>query len=236
MPAENRAFRSKLKSITASLPAPLRSRARKDIETLKPAGVSSLENLISSVMDERMSVDIRITACWVLGLLPAKRYVKPLLVAFNDPDAGLSWEAAKSLAHVGSKRALRPLIDTLSKAEDTNKRKAAAYALGLLRDERALKPLLNTLAQTNEDAGVRGYAAESLAHLKDRRAVRALLAALKDESTEVRFWSAYALGELRDKRALPELRRLAATDHSVLAGWWEVSKEASHAVEQILAD
>ncbi len=77
--------------------------------------------------------------------------------------------------------------------------------------------------------------AEALANLRDRRAVRPLIAGLKDASTGVRFWSAFALGQLGDTRALPELKRLEAADKAALPGWWKVSKEASDAIELILA-
>jgi HEAT repeat protein len=129
----------------------------------------------------------------------------------------------------------------LEQAEDAEKRQIAAYTLGLLHDERAIKPLVNALENQDEDPKVRGDAAEALAYLtkwldkEDVQAsvVGALLDSLKDPAVEVRFWSAFALGELGVKQAVPALKQLAASDESVLQGWWSVSKEASDAIRQI---
>jgi HEAT repeat protein len=228
-------FQSKLRWLVSNLPPDLRVRAEHDISTLLRARIDSFELLVSALQDPQMAINLRIVACWVLGQLRDKRDVNVLLSAFNDQDSRLSWEAAKSLAIVRSKRALRPLIITLVEAEDSNKRQAAAYALGWLCDKRAVEPLLKTLTQRSEDERVRSQAAESLGFLKDKRAAGPLIVALKDPSTEVRFWSAFALGQLGDRRALPQLKRLATTDKTILDGWWEVSKEASDAIACIRA-
>jgi HEAT repeat protein len=160
--------------------------------------------------------------------------VSVLLTAFNDQDLQLSWEAAKSLALLKSKRALRPLIAALYGDGDQNRRQAAAYALGWLGDKRAVEALIDALSDAGEAAAVRGQAAESLGNLRDTRALSPLIAALKDESVEVRFWSAFALGQLGNQKALPALRRLARSDKAFLRGWWEVRKEASDAIERIV--
>ena len=223
-------FSLELKRIATDLPPEVRADAERDIGLLGRAGINSFELLVSALQDQGTSLDLRRVACWVLGRLRNKRDVDVLLSAFDEQDMQLSWEAAKSLALVKSKRALKPLIVALSEAKDRNKRQAAAYALGSLCDKRAVEPLIKTLTNTLEDATVRGQAAESLGNSRDRRAVGPLIAPLKDASTEVRFWSAFALGQLGDRRALKELTRLAATDRSILDGWWEVSKEASDAI------
>jgi HEAT repeat protein len=57
-----------------------------------------------------------------------------------------------------------------------------------------------------------------------------LLKALEDETPEVRFWSVFALGLLGDIRAVPRLEHLAAQDHEVVDGWWEVSREAEESL------
>ena len=232
----NNNFLSKIKQVAADLPPDLSTHAERDLRLLDRAGINSFDLLVSALQDQRTHRDVRIAACWVLGRLCNKRDVNILLNAFNDPDSHLSWEAAKSLAMLKSKRALRPLIAALREAADTNKRQAAAYALGWLCDQRAVEALIGTLNNRREDAGVRGQAAESLGNLGDKRAVGPLIAVLKDASTEVRFWSAFALGQLQDRRALPELTRLANIDRAILDGWWEVGREASDAIARIRGD
>jgi HEAT repeat protein len=53
---------------------------------------------------------------------------------------------------------------------------------------------------------VRNQAAEALAKIGDKRAVPALIAALKDEDEQVRNQAAEALAKIGDKRAVPALK------------------------------
>jgi HEAT repeat protein len=78
-------------------------------------------------------------------------------------------------------------------------------------------------------------AAESLAYCFAHEAVRDLIAGLHDQTPEVRFWSAFALGFMKAKPALVELERLATTDDAEVPGWWSVSKEAAWAIAEIKA-
>jgi HEAT repeat protein len=108
---------------------------------------------------------------------------------------------------------------------------SAAYALGLLGGAKAISALREVLANHREDASVRGQAAESLCFANE--AVPDLIAALKDQSPDVRFWSAYSLGLLGSESALAELERLASSDEAEVPGWWSVAKEAAQAIELI---
>jgi HEAT repeat protein len=84
---------------------------------------------------------------------------------------------------------------------------------------------------------VRGQAAEALGNIffweGGGPAVEPLIAALGDSSSEVRFWSAFALGQIRARQALPILGQLAATDDAIVPGWWSVKMEAADAVTTI---
>lgn len=180
-----------------------------------------------------LELETRVSACWLLGQLGQKRAVASLLIAFADPR--LSWEAAKALGVINSKRAVKPLINWLLEARHTEQRAAAAYALGLLTDERTINPLVVVLDDPETDPKVRGHAAEALAHLADDRAAAHLVTALKDPSAEVRFWAAFALGQLRHQKALPELRNLATSDKAVLTNWGKISDAAREAIANIEA-
>lgn len=224
---------SKFQEINAELSADLHDATRQYFITLQELKVNSFEALLNVAEDENYNVEVRSIACWVLGKIRDKRAVGALLKAFKDQDTHLYWEAAKALGFVGSKRAVRPLAASLLESDSSYRRAAAAHALGLIGDKRSLEPLLQVLLNPHEDSKTRGEAAEALANLNDPRAVDPLIKALQDESTEVRFWSAYALGEIGDERAVPELKRLAATDEAIVPEWGKISSEAANAIEQI---
>ena len=60
-----------------------------------------------------------------------------------------------------------------------------------------------------------------------------LIGTLQDASSEVRFWSAFALGQLGDARAIPALEQLAMRDKTAVANWGTVREEALDAITQI---
>ena len=224
---------TKLESALGELNAEMQAKAKNYIQSLVDANICSFGDLIAAIQDGRLGIDLRMTACWLLGLLRDKRAVKGLLAAFQDDDIRLSWEASKSLGLIGGKRIVRPLISTLLEGSSVDKRAAAAYALGFVGDKRAVEPLLGVLLNAKEETKVREHATEALAHLGDNRAIEPLIDCLSDESPEVRFWSAYALGQLGDSRALVALKEVKATDHVVLPSWGKISDEAADAIEQI---
>ena len=76
-------------------------------------------------------------------------------------------------------------------------------------------------------------AAEALINLRGRGATDSLLKALGDQSAEVRFFAAFALGELRAREALGSLEEVARRDASVVRGFGSVAEQASKAIIQI---
>lgn len=231
----NAKFEVRLKSLSKKFNDVQAISAKREIDALLSFGVDSVERLMSIVRDNSLSADIRMAACWALGQLRAKRSANALLAAFDDKDHRVSWEAAKSLGLIGSKRVIAPLIRALSQNRSSEKRAAAAYALGVLCDTRATQPLIQTLLNENERPKVRAHAAEAIGYLRDNSAVAPLITALKSRSPELRFWSVFALGEIGDRRALPYLSRLARTDKAVLRKWGSVGNEASEAIKHITA-
>ncbi len=227
-----KAFAAELQRILDSAPPDSRERITQELEKLRDAGIDSFEAADSAVRDSSLASGKRIAACWLLGQLRQKRAVASLLSVFADPK--LTWEAAKVLGVINSKRAVKPLINSLLESREKEQRAAAAYALGLLADERARPPLVQVLSDPKADPKVRGHAAEALAHLGDERAADHLVAALNDRSVEVRYWSAFALGQLRNKKAVPELKRLL-TNKAVLPGWGRISDAAKEAIASIEA-
>ncbi len=148
----------------------------------------------------------------------------------DDPDPDLRGEALRSLGVLGDGRTTSRLIKVLRTHPNADDRKFAAYALGNFNSPRATAALRQVLKNTAEAPDVRGEAAQQLVY--EKSAIGDLIKALGDSSTEVRFWSAYALGEGRINRALPELRRLTV-DRSRVKGWWSVAREARWAIATI---
>lgn len=107
--------------------------------------------------------------------------------------------------------------------------------------ERIIKTLLkvverdaapNVRAQALETLGMSSRAESERYKLRER-IERSVVAALFDDTHEVRFWACYAAGQLKIRRALPRLRELAETDTADWGQWWYVSEEAEDAIDWI---
>jgi HEAT repeat protein len=227
-------FKLKLQAIVEKLAPEGRAMAEKDIDDLLRAGADSTDDLFLILQAERLDPDLREAACWVLAKLGGDQVQQCLLDVLRDFVPALRSTAARSLGELGSAAAVQPLESLLGDS-NVEVRVSAAYALGLLGDKHAVEQLIKKLADESEDPRVRGTIAEALADLRDQAAVVPLIGALKDQSVEVRFWAAFALGQLGDPRAVPELERLAASDQAALPGYGAVSAEATEAIQNIQA-
>jgi len=226
-------FSAMLNRAIARVPPERRENFQEGLPLILRTGGSSLESLMSIVMDEGKPSAARATACWILGDLGYKRAIRALLHAFLGVDPVMTWEAAKAIPGLKSKRAVPALIAILQDSDSERHRIAAAYALGFSFDRRALEPLVTVIRDPAQGPELRGQAAEALGYLRDRVAVNPLLRILSDPSAEVRFWAAFALGEIGDQRALPKLRELVATDNGVLPQWGTVREEAAAGVAKL---
>ena len=92
---------------------------------------------------------------------------------------------------LAAKRDVEGLIKALGYEKDSDVRREAVEALGLIGDARAVEPLIARLG--DEDSSVRYRAVEALGLIGDARAVEPLIAKLGDESSVVRRGSAEAL-------------------------------------------
>ncbi len=226
-------FKVKLQAIVEQLDSDFRVQGQQDIDSILQAGVSSYDDLLVILQNPKVNTDRGTKVCWALSRLGDQRAVPTLLAALRDKNPDLRSVAAKSLGELNGKQAVYPLITALYEDESLEVRVAAAYALGLLGDDKAVEPLVSILSDRTQEPRVRGMAAEALSDINDSRAITPLIAALTDVSVEVRFWAAFALGKLGNRQALPELERLAATDETILPGWWAVSREATEAIQRI---
>ncbi len=152
-----------------------------------------------------------------------------------------AFDAAKTIVKVQQSDCAMQLSEILKTAANPHNKQAAAYALSWLeKNNEALDALISALLAVGLPESVRGQAAEGIGEHKPRKnhklrqkAETAILAALKDESPEVRFWSCFAAGKIKLREALPLLHQIKDEDKSVNPGWWYVSEEAEDAIEWI---
>jgi HEAT repeat protein len=217
---------------------------RKDTaDQLKPvirAGGKSVEDLLLLLGAKTTDIKVRRTICWLLSRLAADRLVKDrrqvvtaLRKVLSDEDPELRGLTARVLGELPGEQVFRALLGVLQKDPDPQVRAMAAYGLGSLGNRKGVEVLLGIIENRVEPPVVRSHAIEALAYLRDRRAVVSLLRTLSDSSSEVRFWSAFALGEIAGPNAIPALERVAASDRGILRRFGSVRKEAAAAITRI---
>lgn len=163
--------------------------------------------------------------------LAAADAVRILLPLLSDKSEFVRREAAYALGRTFDENAAADLIKTLQSDKAASVRAAAAIALGQIADESAVEPLSRILLapKTKQnrilDEFVRRSAAKSLGEIRRRRAVPALIAALRDRTNtdDVRRESARALGFIADDSAFEILRENLNAEDYYLA---EIAAEA----------
>ncbi|RMG18225.1 MAG: HEAT repeat domain-containing protein, partial [Planctomycetota bacterium] len=157
-----------------------------------------------------------VSAAWLpfVGSEPAASAAKrpPDVVDFlrSPPDKPLP-DPSLLLARLASAGAVERggLLDTL-RGDDPRARLNAAGVLALLGEARA-RPALESL-RTGKDPLARAVAAEGLARLEGRHAVKELTRALGEDSVAARLYALRALGEAGDPQVLELLLDVARGD------------------------
>jgi HEAT repeat protein len=138
---------------------------------------------------------------------------------------------AEVLGDIGGDGVVAPLTDALANPHAAG---SALVGLGKLRHPATVGPLIEYLDRTGNPS-----AATVLGNTGDRRAVPALIAALRHPNPSTRFYAARALGKLGDERALPGLELLREHDHTLEPRkTWRgksISDVASIAIQRIRA-
>jgi HEAT repeat protein len=165
---------------------------------------------------------------------------RELFAALESGDEVARWEAAKALAEVDSASNRAKLVRLIRDHPEPGVRTAAAYTLGFAGggspDE--VDALVGRLEDSEEAVDVRCHAAEALGHMVDPgdsvrdRAIPPLRQALGDDTPEMRFWAAFALGNIGGLSETSALEGLT-TDETEIPGWWSIGKEASDSLERI---
>jgi HEAT repeat protein len=212
------------------------SGARRDLETVQRAGITSLAQLVDAVGDANRERSVRLVACSLLALLHESSAATALARALEEEgdDDGLVWEAAKALARLRAENAAPALLRVLKQGNPT-KQTAAAWVLGWLGVSDTIPSLLATALNPHLQVEVRGHATEALGVMQASEAVPDLITLLSDASPELRYWAAYSLGQIGDPVSIPELERVAAADIGELPHDRSVKQEALDALEAIRA-
>jgi HEAT repeat protein len=134
-------------------------------------------------------------------------HIQSLLGALEHGNREDVWESAKALSGVANH--LVASLTRLLRAERSETRAAAAYVLGVGQFASARGSLEHILDDVEEDASVRGHAAEALAYIQATESVPVLVKHLTDHDSGVVYWCAFALGQIGDREAIPALQQLA---------------------------
>lgn len=173
------------------------------------------------------------SAALLLGLLGDKRAVPALIEKTKDTE--IDYQAAMSLGEIGDKSAIPALKEMLKQTvNNTFSHLFAGYGLAMLGDKEGLKVVIDILDNKQNDWVNRRHAIEALAKLKSKQAIPSLIAALKDENTNIKVSAAEALGNIGDANALPALKE-ALNDRSVppVNTSKSVSQAAAEAIKKI---
>jgi len=209
------------------------SGARRDLDTVQKAGITSVGELIEAVGDANRELPVRLIGCSLLALLHENSATAALEHALEEgDDDGLVWEAAKALMQLHAENAAPTLLRVLKQGNPT-KQSAAAWLLGWLGVSNTVPSLRAAALNPHLEVDVRGHATESLGVMQAREAVPDLITLLSDESPELRYWAAYALGQIGDPVSIPALEQMATADVAVLPHGRSLKQEALDALAAI---
>lgn len=165
---------------------------------------------------------VRQYSAWGLGNLGERARAEvawALVVVLEDPIPAVADAAAQAVGSIGAGPEIIARVLTMLREGSVQARRAAITVLGLLESPLAYDGLLNALA--DRDAEVRQRAIAALGELGDRRAVPAIEARLRHDTSEgVRTEAAYRLGTLSDEGSLPILRAAAIEDPNARVRRW----------------
>ncbi|MDR2623349.1 MAG: HEAT repeat domain-containing protein [Methanobrevibacter sp.] len=121
--------------------------------------------------------------------------VDPLIGALlNNRNKDIKISSAKVLGAIRDKKAINPLISTLSNPNKMVRREASTSLIKM--GDGAVEPLIDLL--DNEDWRIRGAASWALGSMGDKRAIEPLKALLNDESGYVKSGAKKSLDVLEN--------------------------------------
>jgi HEAT repeat protein len=223
----------RVEKVAASLTREDAIAIRNDLHIVQTAKIASLSELVAALSDSSADLDLRLTACDLLGRLTERSASAVLAQVFESTeDQRLVWETVKALVRTEAKEAA-PVLERALIDGDRMKQSAAAWALGGLGLSRSVQTLRTVATNPEADPDVRAHAVEALGMMEAVQAVPDLIALLSDASAEIRYWAAYSLGEIGDPVSIPALERIASTDSGSLSHGRSVREEARDALAAI---
>lgn len=126
-----------------------------------------------------------------------KRDIKKLIVQLKDKNKNVRESAAKALCAIGT-LAVPALLKAMQDA-DKKAYERLVTVLDRIEDKSTVPDLIGILLK-NKIGGLRIFAAEALGNTGDKRAVPALIEALKNEDGEVRKAAKEALKKIKSKQ------------------------------------
>ncbi len=234
---------------------------REVIQALGTIGdARAVEMLIEMLQD--LDDWVRYEAVKSLGKIGDIRAVKPLAQMLLNESLEMRKAVLTSLRQIGNvNEPLPDLISAVVEHKNSERRYAAARALGMVGEEQAVAPLVRALCDTmpvkraaacslmrigssstkslikeihnSDDDYVRFLIARILGQIGDKRIVELLIALLGDESADVCSAAIWSLRTIGDVRAIPYLERLAREDTRKTWCGSEVAKMAQQAVQRI---
>jgi HEAT repeat protein len=128
----------------------------------------------------------------------------------NDENYWVRAAATKTLGVIGSRKAVKPLIEALS-SHNNQLCSSAAEALGNIRSDEAVKPLIEALSSHNNQLCL--SAAEALGNIRSDEAVKPLIEALSSHNNQLCSISAQALENIGSKEAVEPLINVLQTQN-----------------------
>ena len=188
---------SQLSQFIQNLEPSLQDAIEADRLRLLHAGIHTIAQLWDFVKALGSDETLRTIGIWFLTKLPtSESMAEDPIPLIRDPSPAVRGAAIEALGKLGNRDCVPLLISRLKADPFVEVKKMAAYALGLIGDARALGPLCTIAEATQEPEALRGMATEALGNLGEVAAAPTLYKLAMDTSSEVQYWSIYALGEL----------------------------------------
>jgi HEAT repeat protein len=154
---------------------------------------------------------VREQAVAALGKIKEPIAIDPLSDLSTDQYEGVQMMAVKALANFEDPGAAHALIKFLN-ADNKGVKSEAVLALVRAGDI-VIDQIIKELVNRNNDYGMRSSCADTLAQIKDPKAVQPLIETLKSVDSSLRGASARALGKIKDLRAVhPLINALGDSD------------------------
>jgi len=189
-----------------------------------------LDRVVSAIADllTLPRVELRREAVYILDTAPTDKATEALRRATSDDDTVVKWQALAALLRRGDISVLDTAEEVLShptpKVEKYLRRNVAVSVEGI-RDPRAIATLGRLLAAP--DIETRRSSAGALRHMHSTAAIPALLTALENSDSGVRYQGVIGLAELTREDEVPSVELFQKNEQRYVSRWkqWGSSRK-----------